>query len=219
MSNRRIQRCRPTHFLGLPLVSETLQSAVQDAQMKWTREYGLPADALIHTNKLHLTLSVMTLHSREAIQRLCDIMDGMRPEITAALEQRPLEVCIRGLDVLKGPPSRASVLYGVIHEPPPSLLKIQSLLQDRLFTEGFLDSLPSRPHLFHLTLVNTKSLSRFPAPPVKLDFTSIIQQDRQESYFNGGLARVNSVELFRMSSSSSARRTDRGYLSEYSLPL
>jgi 2'-5' RNA ligase len=190
---------RPTHFISLPLRNKSLNENVLKLHKDLMEISNVPQEALIPTQRLHLTLFVLTLTNDQQIQQACKslhLFDLVLASILMKFKDYgkiAANVRIRGLALMKGNPKSARVLYGRVNADP-SLFKFIKAVQSEFHDNGLVKSLKNP--LLHATFMNTKTLSNNINDPVSLNIESVFQK-WIDSHFGDII--LETCELSRMS--------------------
>eukprot|EP00316_Scyphosphaera_apsteinii_P016069 CAMPEP_0119324508 /NCGR_PEP_ID=MMETSP1333-20130426/63449_1 /TAXON_ID=418940 /ORGANISM="Scyphosphaera apsteinii, Strain RCC1455" /LENGTH=381 /DNA_ID=CAMNT_0007332223 /DNA_START=172 /DNA_END=1318 /DNA_ORIENTATION=- len=136
-------RCRPTHFLSLPLTSSSMQARVSTFVSEVTKAHadaiiGL-AEMLVPAVRFHLTLGTLKILTAAQLAATKEVVAETLPELQRAVAGcGPLSIC--GLEYMNDDPSAVDVLYAKVTEDAAyaALQAIWLLLHDRLQAAGVL---------------------------------------------------------------------------------
>ncbi|KAI8068246.1 AKAP7 2'5' RNA ligase-like domain-containing protein [Gongronella butleri] len=148
---------RPTHFLSIPIVSQTLHEA-------YSRLMSRPAFAhldpliVIPSANLHLTLGVLHLPTSHAVDAVRQLLHG---PCLASIQQHviagtPLTVALQGLDVMQQDARNAHVLYAKIAKDANNGIladlchSVREIMQQAAYMAD-----ERKPFKMHVTVANT----------------------------------------------------------------
>lgn len=167
-----LRRLPPSHFLSLPL--PTLSSGAMDTvfmskidafhkDILGMNARGMDASILVPASRLHLTLGVMKLYTKEDVQKACLLLKECSREIYDVLGTRTAVVRLKGLEIMKGSVKDAHVVYAKIEDSGESYIRLKGLVKvlvKRFVQSGFIDERDAEKAaesvLLHVTLINSK---------------------------------------------------------------
>ncbi|KAI9599154.1 AKAP7 2'5' RNA ligase-like domain-containing protein [Syncephalis fuscata] len=159
---------RPSHFISLPFHGKLFQQKIAKLQQDLIQvateqisddlddnDNGIDESIFVKPERLHLTLGILLLDSKEKIDQAINTLQELSTEIDAILNNQPLMVEINGLKLMKGTPDNAHVMYVEAKDSSGDRLdKISALLRERFNQAGLLLE-ADRPLKLHLTIINT----------------------------------------------------------------
>lgn len=159
-----------THFLSIPLHnSPTLKSRLSQFRSEILQaDPSIPTDAIRDVKTIHLTIGVMSLHSKEQLDKAVEALQSLHSLRGMVLPSEPLYIRLEGLACMRGhSPSEAGVVYAVpegddvakLQEYANRIYKYfvqQNLIQEK--KRNYLDQ--SDDVLLHATLLNTVYATR-----------------------------------------------------------
>ncbi|CDY20189.1 BnaA01g28130D [Brassica napus] len=122
-----------THFISLPLaIYPELTQKVEAFRnyilgdnndkkpLKFQRtldaEMGIEKSMFISPNSLHLTVVMLKLENKEAVDAAQDILKSVSASVRHALDNRPVFIRLKGLDCMNGSLDKTRVLYAPVEE-------------------------------------------------------------------------------------------------------
>uniref|UniRef100_M4DXC4 A-kinase anchor protein 7-like phosphoesterase domain-containing protein n=1 Tax=Brassica campestris TaxID=3711 RepID=M4DXC4_BRACM len=121
-----------THFISLPLaIYPELKQKVEAFRnyilgdnndkkpLKFQRtldEMGIEKSMFISPNSLHLTVVMLKLENKEAVDAAQDILKSVSASVRHALDNRPVFIRLKGLDCMNGSLDKTRVLYAPVEE-------------------------------------------------------------------------------------------------------
>ncbi|KAF8060498.1 histidine--tRNA ligase [Scenedesmus sp. PABB004] len=154
-----------THFVSLPLAN----GAATDERLTEFRdqvlaapgaaEAGLEASVFADAAKLHLTLVMLKLCSDAARHAAAEALRGLAPAARELLGGEPLRVRLAGLEVMRGDPSDAHVLYLKVAPEPAGdgrLARLCELVVAAFKAAGLLQPGQAEHVKLHATVINTR---------------------------------------------------------------
>lgn len=146
-----------THFLSVPMVSDAVKKsylAFKEMVLTDSAVFGLNEAFFQNHNKLHLTIATLTLLDNvdraSAAQYLTDCEQSIVRKITH--DYGPLEVEMRGLEIMNDDPRATNVLYAIVDCEP--LQVIANQIHDYFVAKGVMQRKFDRVKL-HVTLINS----------------------------------------------------------------
>ncbi|KAL9247348.1 hypothetical protein vseg_020789 [Gypsophila vaccaria] len=108
--------------------------------------------------RLHLTVLMLKLWNRQRVLAAMDVLQGICSEVNEVLDNRPLFVRLKGLDLIKGSKEKARVLYAPIEEVGDEgrLTRACQIITDAYRKAGLVVEKDAEQKLkLHATLMNT----------------------------------------------------------------
>ncbi|KAK9690218.1 hypothetical protein RND81_09G112900 [Saponaria officinalis] len=138
--------------------------------------------------RLHLTVLMLKLWNKQRILAATEVLQGICSEVNDVLDNRPLFVRLKGLDLMRGTKAKAKVLYAPIEEVGDEgrLTRACQIITDAYVKAGLVLEADAQQKLkLHATLMNTSS--RQPRRKVKrfdnsFDATGIFKQFGSEEW-------------------------------------
>lgn len=120
------QKQQFTHFLSLPINSDTVQRGFlhfQDQVLKECRGRGIGKDIFQNPSKLHITLGTLVLldeaDRKKAAQALQDCLHNI---VEPLLQKKPLRLSVCGVEYMNDDPAEVDVLYGKVKDLSENLV-------------------------------------------------------------------------------------------------
>ncbi|KAG0493954.1 hypothetical protein HPP92_004948 [Vanilla planifolia] len=77
---------------------------------------GIDRSIFINPRTFHLTVLMLRLWNKDRVALATEVLKGVSSKVMDALENRPVSVRLRGLDLMRGSPAKAHVLYVPVEE-------------------------------------------------------------------------------------------------------
>ncbi|XP_055320542.1 activating signal cointegrator 1 complex subunit 1-like isoform X2 [Sitodiplosis mosellana] len=189
----------PTHFTCVKITEKTIKENFmkfkEDILNKCSIIPDLHESIFMRPEKLHLTFGVMCLAEDENCQRakllLADCLEKIVEPIKT--EYGKIEMNIRGVEIIKGRPNKARVVYAKVESEP--LQKIANGIAKSFVDAGLAKKEDDRDIVkLHMTLLNVKYLKK--AKNKSFDAKHILEQYAD---FVFGSQEVNHIHLVLMS--------------------
>lgn len=161
-----------THFISLPLaihpelkqMVETFRNSVlgnnNDRKplkfLSTLDEMGIEKSMFISPNSLHLTVVMLKLESKEAVDAAQDILKSVSASVRHALDNRPVFIRLKGLDCMNGSLDKTRVLYAPVEEVGGDgrLLRACNIIIDAFVNVGFAGKDAKSRLKLHVTMMN-----------------------------------------------------------------
>ncbi|KAL4194083.1 hypothetical protein AMTRI_Chr05g66930 [Amborella trichopoda] len=85
-------------------------------QSSFLSDLGIYKSIFIKPKTFHLTVLMLKLWNKERVATAAEILQKVSPKVIEALEGRPISIKLKGLECMKGSPSKARVLYTPVEE-------------------------------------------------------------------------------------------------------
>lgn len=178
-----------SHFISIPLINEETKNNFEKLKNEVLKDppRGVTYSIFQNPNKLHLTISVLTLVDDEEIKLAKHVLQSCYEEVISTLFQnnKKYSMFIKGLEIMNDDPSEVSILYGNVHmEGEKENLQ---LLADKIAEYYHKSGLARRQYdkvKLHATLMNTS----FRSPEEKketFDATTILEKFKD--YYLGSI--------------------------------
>ena len=131
----------------------------------------IPVDALVDSQKFHLTVCMLRLEREADIKVAIDALQGIE-----AVVKSKLQLILQGTGVMKGTTADCRVLYAKV-KSNSQLADLGRFIQSHLATKGLLHDF--RPVNWHATLINTRHCVE---PDVSFDATAIIDAHKSTEF-------------------------------------
>ncbi|RID80405.1 hypothetical protein BRARA_A03070 [Brassica rapa] len=161
-----------THFISLPLaIYPELKQKVEAFRnyilgdnndkkpLKFQRtldEMGIEKSMFISPNSLHLTVVMLKLENKEAVDAAQDILKSVSASVRHALDNRPVFIRLKGLDCMNGSLDKTRVLYAPVEEVGGDgrLLRACNIIIDAFVNVGFAGKDAKSRLKLHVTMMN-----------------------------------------------------------------
>ncbi|KAL0719373.1 hypothetical protein Bca4012_068697 [Brassica carinata] len=161
-----------THFISLPLAIypelkqkvETFRNSIlgNDHDKKPLKfqstldEIGIESSMFISPNSLHLTVVMLKLENKEAVDAAQDILKSVSASVRHALNNRPIFIRLKGLDCMNGCLEKTRVLYAPVEEVGGEgrLLRACNIIIDAFVNAGFAGKDARSRLKLHVTMMN-----------------------------------------------------------------
>ncbi|KDR15561.1 activating signal cointegrator 1 complex subunit 1 [Zootermopsis nevadensis] len=215
MSARQKQQF--THFISVPFIGDSIRKRFVEFKESvlhiCKNSRGIDASIFQTPEKLHLTLGTLVImdavEREKAAQTLAECKESV---IAPLLQNRPLVVCMVGVEYMNDDPAEVDVLYGKVRVKDRSqvLQQIADQVADRFSSKGLMQKQYEQVKL-HVTLMNTRFRSEESEPDISggkrkpresFDATGILKNFCD---FDFGEQTVDSIHLsLRFSTSGSS---------------
>lgn len=156
------QKERFTHFisipLNIPLIQESFNKFKNDVLKECFQDRGIESSIFQSSEKLHLTICMLTCMSSYEEQKAVEFLDKFKTEKLRELDlNESFKVNLRGLEYMNDDPSAVDVLYGQVVNN--NLDKIQLLADEivKYFSKSGLADVNSRDKVkLHATVMNSR---------------------------------------------------------------
>ncbi|XP_013672441.1 uncharacterized protein LOC106376858 isoform X2 [Brassica napus] len=161
-----------THFISLPLaIYPELKQKVEAFRnyilgdnndrkpLKFQStldEMGIEKSMFISPNSLHLSVVMLKLENKEAVDAAQDILKSVSASVRHALDNRPVFIRLKGLDCMNGSLDKTRVLYAPVEEVGGDgrLLRACNIIIDAFVNVGFAGKDAKSRLKLHVTMMN-----------------------------------------------------------------
>lgn len=195
---QRKEKLPISHFISIPLIAQSIQNNLEKFKQDILKDppRGVTESIFQNPNKLHLTISVLTLVDDEELNAAKQVLQNCYDEVISNLfpKGKKYSIIIQGLEIMNDDPSEVNVLYGNVHMKNPQENEHLQVMADKITEYYYKSSLARRQYdkvKLHATIINTS----FRSPEEKkeaFDATNILQ--KYENYYFGA-AEFNSIHL------------------------
>ncbi|XP_050234297.1 uncharacterized protein LOC126682607 [Mercurialis annua] len=122
-------------------------------------ELGIDRSIFINPKTFHLTVLMLKLWNKERVNAASEVLKSVSMKVMEALDNRPLTVRLKGLDCMRGPLSKARVIYATVEEigSEDRLLKACQVIIDAFIEAGLVLEKDAKQKLkLHATLMNAR---------------------------------------------------------------
>ncbi|KAJ0238485.1 AKAP7_NLS domain-containing protein [Hirschfeldia incana] len=162
-----------THFISFPLAIypelrekvETFRNSIlgdnkDKKPLKFQStldEMGIEKRMFISPNSLHLTVVMLRLVNKEAVDAAQDILKSISASVMHALDNRPVFIRLKGLNCMNGSLDNTRVLYAPVEEVGDEgrLLRVCHIIIDAFENAGFAGIDAKLYFKLHVTVMNT----------------------------------------------------------------
>eukprot|EP00252_Welwitschia_mirabilis_P018980 TRINITY_DN426_c0_g1_i4.p1 TRINITY_DN426_c0_g1~~TRINITY_DN426_c0_g1_i4.p1 ORF type:complete len:489 (-),score=124.25 TRINITY_DN426_c0_g1_i4:391-1857(-) len=94
--------------------SDTASSG--DDQSAYSKGSGIEKSMFIKPATFHLTVLMLKLWKKDLVSTAVEVLHKVSPQVNSVLEGRPVAINLRGLELMRGSPAKAHVLYARVNE-------------------------------------------------------------------------------------------------------
>lgn len=189
-----------THFLSVPMVDPVIQKAFQDFKGKVTSDpqiFGISEECFQNPSRLHVTIASMTLLDNADRTQAAKCLQECQEVIVNRIlqESGPMEVEMRGLEIMNDDPTAVNVLYGSVSCEPLQVMSNQ--IYEYFVNKGMTQKKFDRVNVkLHVTLMNTK-FTRHRDDPKEKGLKNFDAMKILEKYgdFHFGKVRIKEIHL------------------------
>ncbi|KAH9301441.1 hypothetical protein KI387_013024, partial [Taxus chinensis] len=80
------------------------------------KNLGIDKSIFIKPATFHLTVLMLKLWNKERVAAAAEVLQKVSSQVKEALENRPIAVRLKGLEIMRGKPEKAHVLYAPVEE-------------------------------------------------------------------------------------------------------
>ena len=171
------KRERPSHFLSIPVKSEAISKNL--AKFQEICEDKIHPHKIQYPNKLHLTLGVLKLFSKNEVEKATQVLKEFAPKIPYILCGRPLRGTLKNLEIMNDEPQSVSVLYSelILRDESDRLQHLADQCFELFVEKDLMDYEGNRNSSsvkLHCTLINTRWNSEGPRT---IDASEILSEE------------------------------------------
>lgn len=157
-----------THFISLPLaIHPQLVDKLVNFQNSVAKTSSLSGKFIfIEPKTFHLTVVMLRLHNKERVDAAVRVLEGIAGELKDALGGRPVSIRLKGLDIMRGSPDKAQVLYAPVEVVggEDRLLRVCKVITDAFIKGGLVFEKDCQRALkLHATVMNAGHRRTFDA--------------------------------------------------------
>lgn len=115
----------------------------------------VPPSVCAETNKLHVTLMMLSLNSEQEVKKACRVLNDCREEILELVSSSKLKLELKGLECMQNDSKNARVVHICVNDEENKLQEVLSLLKRSSIQAGLIEEEPDN-QLMHVTIFNTK---------------------------------------------------------------
>lgn len=149
-----------THFLSIPFITNEIKSSFSHFKEKILNDkgiFGISESLFQNPLKLHLTITTLALMDDEDRAVAATYLQDCKEMIVdPILQGSPLQVEMKGVDIMNDDPSAVDVLYGKVESK--ELQQIANNVADYFVERGFIQESHENVKL-HVTLINSLFLA------------------------------------------------------------
>ncbi|KAH6789093.1 hypothetical protein C2S51_004099 [Perilla frutescens var. frutescens] len=145
-----------THFVSLPLVYPGLVEKLIRFKNRITTELGIDETVFNKLGSLHLTVRMLELGSEGLLKKATEVLQSVSPKLLDALDNRPVFITLKGLDLMRGSKEEAFIIYAPVEEigGEGRLLRACQVITDALVDAGLAEKDAEYELKLHVTLMN-----------------------------------------------------------------
>lgn len=195
---QRKDKLRISHFISIPLNSDLIKNSFEKFKQDILKDppRGVTESIFQNPNKLHLTVSVLTLVDDEELSTAQQVLQSCYEEVLSSLfpKNKKYSIVLEGLEIMNDDPSEVNVLYGNVHMESQKENQNMQEMADKIAEYYYKSSLTRKQYdrvKLHATLLNT----RFRNPDEKkeaFDATYILEKYGNYCF---GIMEFNSIHL------------------------
>ncbi|GAV77564.1 KH_1 domain-containing protein/AKAP7_NLS domain-containing protein [Cephalotus follicularis] len=143
------------HISSMPLVSY----APKASKVPTSSDLGIAKSTFIKPKTFHLTVLMLKLWNKERVNSATELLKSISSKVMDALDNRPVFVRLKGLDCMRGPWSKARVLYVPVEEvgSEDRLLRACQIITDAFVDSGLVLEKDAKQKLkLHATVMNAR---------------------------------------------------------------
>ena len=149
-----------THLITVPFNCEPLRQEFTNFKDNVLTNFknckGIDESLFQNPFKLHLTIGVLVLLDQNEILSAKRVLKQSLDEIVRPiLDDKPLKVTVEGLDIMKGQPNRAHVLYAQIRDESNKFQSIADQIVKQFVKSGLLQESYENKVKLHITFMNS----------------------------------------------------------------
>lgn len=155
------QKLSFTHLITVPFNNEVMRQQFCQFKDQVLTEFkdceGIDENLFQNPSKLHLTFCVLVLLNQNEVSKAKQILTNSLDQIVKPLlNDKPLNVCVNGLDVMNNNLKRAHILFGQIVDPSNHFQEIADRIVGQYKESGFLRDNHSEERVkLHVTFMNS----------------------------------------------------------------
>ncbi|EFJ31107.1 hypothetical protein SELMODRAFT_88393, partial [Selaginella moellendorffii] len=204
-----------SHFLSLPLsVHPSLVQKLEAFQESVLVSLGIPLltvagfvdsgvekSIFIKPTRFHLTVLMLKLWNEERVEKARGVLEKCLPDVAAALDERPVSVSLKGLEIMRGSPKNTRVLFAKVADADGGsrLSKVCQVMIDAFVEAGLVLGKDGEQELkLHATVMNTshrRSKSRYRNKG--FDATDILAKFGEETWGDYQIMEAHLSERFK----------------------
>uniref|UniRef100_A0A6P7G2M0 Activating signal cointegrator 1 complex subunit 1-like n=1 Tax=Diabrotica virgifera virgifera TaxID=50390 RepID=A0A6P7G2M0_DIAVI len=196
--NQRKEKLPISHFVSIPMVSDSVKAKILEFKENILKDpaRGISDSIFLSSEKLHLTISTLTLLDDEEITTAKKVLRNCYEEIISKAfpKNRTYSIHMKGIEIMNDDPSSVNVLYGNVEMDDQvqsqNLQYIANNIADYFAMSGLAKRQYDRVKL-HVTIMN----SRYRKPEEKQE--SFDAEDILKKYkdFYFGVVEFRSIHL------------------------
>ncbi|BAT91625.1 uncharacterized protein HKW66_Vig0212850 [Vigna angularis] len=128
-----------------------------------TKDLGIDKSIFTRPKTFHLTVLMLKLWNKERIKTATEVLQSISSKVMEALDNRPLSIRLKGLELMKGSLAKARVLYAPVEEigSEGRLLRACQVIIDAYVEAGLVLERDAKHKLkLHATVMNTRYSQR-----------------------------------------------------------
>ncbi|KAL9247350.1 hypothetical protein vseg_020791 [Gypsophila vaccaria] len=145
--------CVKVDVRSVPIVSDAPKS-----ESPTLYDLRINESIFLKPQRLHLTVLMLKLWNKQRVLAAIDVLQGICSEVNEVLDNRPLFVRLKGLDLIRGSKEKAHVLYAPVEEvgEEGQLTRACQMITDAYVKAGLVIQKDAEQKLkLHATLMNT----------------------------------------------------------------
>ncbi|CAG9535086.1 unnamed protein product [Cercopithifilaria johnstoni] len=190
-------RASYTHFVSIPMTHEIIKDSFLKFVNTIKNDEELPDSCREETvfqesRKLHLTITMLSLLDTNEEKSVSNSLETViNTHVREVLSGEPLEVEVKGLEIMNDDPTRVNVLYALISSD--KLVNIANTIAEAMSDTGYAPQQNSVK--LHLTLMNTRYLWEKKKKREKMDVTKLLEKYRNYDFGKVTIAEVHISNL------------------------
>ncbi|EFO16406.1 KH domain-containing protein [Loa loa] len=177
-------RATYTHFVSIPMTHETVKDSFLKFMDTIKNDEELSDSCREETvfqesRKLHLTITMLSLLDTDEEKSVSSSLETViNTRVSEILNGKPLEVEIKGLEIMNDDPTRVNVLYALISSE--KLSDVVNTIANAMSDTGFAPQQDSVK--IHLTLMNTRYMWEKKKERGRMDVTKLLEKYRDYEF-------------------------------------
>uniref|UniRef100_A0A0R3RY76 KH domain-containing protein n=1 Tax=Elaeophora elaphi TaxID=1147741 RepID=A0A0R3RY76_9BILA len=182
-----------THFVSIPMTHETIKDSFVKFVNTIRNDEELSDSCKEETvfqqsNKLHLTITMLSLLDTDDEKSVSNSLETViNTRVREILSGKPLEVEVKGLEIMNDDPTRVNVLYALISSD--RLTNVVNTIAEAMSDTGFAPQQNSVK--IHLTLMNTRYMWEEKKKRGRMDVAKLLEKYRNYDFGKVTVAEVS----------------------------
>ncbi|VDK79432.1 unnamed protein product [Litomosoides sigmodontis] len=190
-------RASYTHFVSIPMTHETIKESFLKFVNTVKNDEELSESCRDETvfqesRKLHLTITMLSLLDTDEEKLVSNSLGTViNTRVKEILDGKPLEVKVKGLEIMNDDPTRVNVVYALVSSD--KLVDTVNTIAEAMSDTGFAPQQDSVK--IHLTLMNTRYMWEKKKKKGRMDVTTLLEKYRNYEFGEVTIAEVHISNL------------------------